>query len=133
MNSLSGHISKIEECGQLSLVTVRLRKGLLLKAIIVETAATAAYLRIDRPIKVLFKETEVVMGTNAPHAISLQNRIQGTVQAVERGQLISKVTVATEVGAVVSIISTNAVDHLGLVENLPVVAMIKLNEMMLAE
>ncbi|MFK8101308.1 MAG: molybdopterin-binding protein [Saprospiraceae bacterium] len=133
MNSLSGHISNIEECGQLSLVTVRFSATLILKAIVVETTATAAYLSIDRKIKMLFKETEVVVGTNAPHAISLQNRIEGTVQAIERGQLISKIKIATEVGVVVSIISTNAVAHLRLVENLPVVAMIKLNEMMLAE
>ncbi len=132
MNQLEGQIATIEVSGSLSLVHIKVSESLTFKAIIIETPESASYLRKDNPIKVLFKETEVVIGTREDHAISLQNRISGKVIRVERGALISKVTLHTEVGEIASVISTNSVDRLGLKEDSAVVAMVKLNEVMLS-
>ena len=85
------------------------------------------------PVRAIFKETEVVLASDEKHNISLQNRIPGTIKKLKQGVLISKVTINSSVGELVSIISTNAVKQLKLSIGLPVVAMIKLNEIMLSE
>ncbi|WP_394747277.1 TOBE domain-containing protein [Spongiimicrobium salis] len=133
MNSLSGHITTIEVHGGLSLVSLKIGTSVFLKTIIVETPKTAPYLVKGHPIRAIFKETEVVLGAAEPLAISLQNRIQGTIKKLDKGVLISKVTINSSVGELVSIVSTAAITQLKLTVGLPVVAMIKLNEIMLSE
>jgi molybdopterin-binding protein len=133
MNSLNGHIIKVEVSGHLSIVTALVAAQLQLKAIVVETPTTASYLQAGQAIAMLFKETEVVIGTGDLHNISLQNKIPATILCIEQGTLLSKLTLATAAGNISSLISTNAVQQLGLKEQLKVTAMIKLNEVMLSE
>lgn len=133
MNRFSGKISKIDVNGSLSLVTVAASERITIKTIIIETPETAAYLKIGNTIQVLFKETEVVLGLNQKHAISLQNRINGTIIQIEKGALLSKVVIDTEIGSLVSVVSTEAIKELNLEENQEVITMIKLNEIMLSE
>lgn len=133
MNSLRGNIYEIRQNGNLSLVTIKLSADLFLKTIIVETPQSASYLTIGHPINVLFKETEVVMGTNMEHQISLQNKIPAVIKDLEKGSLLSRVIVESSVGSIESIISTNALDSLKLTKGMKVMAMIKLNEIMLGE
>lgn len=133
MNRLGGDITKIEVNGSLSLVTVKISEELTLKSIVIETPETADYLKIGTPVKVIFKETEVVVGSKADHAISLQNRFKGVIGKIEKGALISKVVMETGVGEIAAVISTNAVETLSLKIGSEVVGMVKLNEIMLAE
>ena len=133
MNSLSGHIADVEVSGSFSLVSVEITEKITLQSIVIETPETASYLTKGNQIQVLFNETEVVIGTSENHSISLQNRINGLIKMIERGKLISRVVVNTEVGEIVAVISTNAVDQLGLKEQFAVSAMVKLNEIMLSE
>lgn len=133
MNSLSGHIIDIEHSQQIALVSVKLDKGTIIKAIIIETTDSADYLKINHPIKVLFKETEVVIGTKNVQGISLQNRIAATITSINYGTLICQLLLQTRCGEIAAVISRNAVNQLALEENMEVFAMIKLNETMLAE
>ena len=133
MNSLSGHICDVEVNGSLSLVTVKVREGLMLKSIIIDTPETAPYLKNGTHVNLLFKETEVVIGTGENHRISLQNQIRGHIKLIEEGKLISKVSVNTEVGQIISIISTQSVRQLNLKEHSEVTVMVKLNEIMLSQ
>ena len=133
MNRLPGHICKIETEGNLSLITIVIRKDLYLKTIIIETPETVSYLRINNPIDVLFKETEVTIGANKSHAISLQNRIPGPIIAIDKGRLLSRIVLNTSAGEIIAIISTNAVDQMNLKVGDDVIAMIKLNEIMLSQ
>jgi molybdate transport system regulatory protein len=132
MNKLDGHISKVQTSGELSLVSVSLIGGLVLKAIVIDTPATAAYLCQGSEVKITFKETEVVLGTPENHKISLQNRITGTIIEIEKGQLLSRVRIQSAAGEICSVVSSNAVEQLQLKEKAKVCAMIKLNETMLA-
>jgi molybdopterin-binding protein len=115
----------------MSLVTLRSGKELILKAIVIETPETAEYLVMGRIINVLFKDTEVVIGTGHTHAISLQNRIPGRISAIEHGKLLSRLYIDTEAGSLQSVISSDSVERLSLGTSSEVIAMIKLNEMML--
>ena len=133
MNSLEGHIISVEVSGSMSIVTVKLAEKLHLRAIVIETPESSPYLVNGRRIKMLFKETEVVLGTFEEHRISLQNRISGTVKAIEKGQLLTKVLIDTELGEISSVISTKSTEQLNIKASSRVWAMVKLNEMMLSE
>jgi molybdate transport system regulatory protein len=130
MNRLECQIIEIEVSGSMSLITLQLTKNLNLKAIVIETPETADYLVIGNRVNVLFKDTEVVIGTGESHSISLQNRIPGTISDIEHGTLLSRIHIETEVGAVQSVISSDSVSRLHLGKKMPVIAMVKLNEMM---
>lgn len=132
MNCLKGHIKEINVEGKLSLVSVDLGTYIC-SAIVIETPETASYLKIDNPVKLLFKETEVIIAKGEALEISLQNRILGRVQSIESGALLSRLVIASEVGEIVSIITSNAVKQLKLEEGTEVTAMIKTNEVMLEE
>lgn len=133
MNKLAGHISNIEVSGGMSLVTVKINKVVSLKSIVIDTPETASFLVKGQAVNVMFKETEVVIGSLEDHRISLQNRIKGKVTAVEKGRLLSRVRIATDAGEIGSVISTASAEKLGLQEQVAVYAMVKLNETMLLE
>ncbi|WP_297797145.1 TOBE domain-containing protein [uncultured Eudoraea sp.] len=133
MNSLKGHIKNVQVNGSLSLVTIELSDQSLFKAIIIETPETVSYLTAGHLVKVLFKETEVIIGKDTEQKISLQNRLKGEITHIERGLLLSNILINTPAGDISSIITTNAVDQLGLEEALSVCAMVKTNEIMLSE
>ncbi|MGB5228322.1 TOBE domain-containing protein [Eudoraea sp.] len=133
MNSLEGHIKEVRVNGSLSLVTVALSDQILFKAIVIETPETASYLTAGHLVKVLFKETEVIIGKDIKHLISLQNQLRGVIRRIERGLLLSNILINTPVGDISSIITTNALDQLSLEEELIVCAMVKTNEIMLSE
>ena len=131
MNELHGHIKTIEVTGNLSLVTVALAANCVLKAIVIDTPETASYLKKDQAIAVLFKETEVIVGLGNQSQISIENKLPATILAVKNGKLLSEIKLKTRAGNVTSILSSEAVTLLQLEENREVVAMIKLNEIML--
>ena len=132
MNSLSGIINQIEVNGSLSLVGIKVG-SCDFKSIVVETPETAEFLKLDGPIKVLFKETEVIISTDENPQISLRNKMKATIISIEEGKLLSKISMDTNAGNVISIITTNAVKQLNLVEGSSVLAMVKTNEVLLSE
>ncbi len=132
MNTLQGQISNIQVNGSLALVSTRINP-IDFTAIVIETPETADYLKIGNTIHVLFKETEVVIATETSKNISLQNQIPGTVTQLKKGTLLSRLTIDTMVGDIVSVITTNAIDQLNITEGTKVTAMIKTNEILLQQ
>ena len=134
MNKVEGHISGLEVSGSLSLVTVEFPGAVNLKAIVIETPETAPYLVMGHRVRMLFKETEVVLGTgDLESRVSLENQIKGRVEQLEEGALLCRVLIGTAIGELQAVISSRAATRLGLKEGLPVTAMVKLNEIMLSE
>ncbi|MEH6659288.1 TOBE domain-containing protein [Leeuwenhoekiella marinoflava] len=131
MNRLNGNISRIEVSGNLTLAHVEVTPQLVLKAIVIDTPKTAAYLKVGQEVALVFKETEVIIGTNSQIKISLQNQIPASINKIERGQLLSKLNLRTITGELNAIVSTNAVKTLCLKTGDAVVAIVKLNEVML--
>ncbi|WP_442846379.1 TOBE domain-containing protein [Leeuwenhoekiella sp. H156] len=117
--------------GNLSLVGVELQNGQLFKAIVIDTPQSASCLKPETAVAVVFKETEVIIGTGTQFQISLQNQIPATIAQLEQGKLLSKLKLETTNGSISAIISSNAVDNLNLELGQEVTAMIKLNEVML--
>ena len=117
----------------MSLVTLNIGEEITLKSIVIDTPETAAYLRKGTELNLLFKETEVVIGTGKNPTISLQNQISATIGQIESGILLTKLVMHTTAGKIVSIVSTSAIRQMQLEEGNKVVAMIKSNEIMLSE
>ena len=132
MNRVEGKIVAIASHGNLSLVSITVDDKMLLKSIVIDTPDTADYLVIGGRINLLFKETEAIIATEEISTISLQNRIPGQIESIDQGALLAKVTLQTDFGRIISIISANAVDSLQLHVGQGAYAMIKLNEMMLS-
>lgn len=132
MNVLAGVIAEVKVQGNLSLVHV-MSGTLRFTAIATDTPDSAPYLTEGQEVKVLFKESEVIVGKGYDHQISLQNKFPGYIVAIHAGEILCKVSISTAAGLVNSIITCNAVQQLSLIVGSEVTAMIKTNEMMLSE
>ena len=132
MNSLRGEIEQIDVSGNLSLIGLKVGECHF-KSIVLETPETVDYLRVGGEVDILFKETEVIIGIGDNLQISLRNKMISTIISVEKGKLLAKLVLDTNAGAVISIITSNAVENLGLKEGMQVMAMVKTNEILLAK
>lgn len=131
MNQLPGIIKEIISEGHLSIVRIS-ALGNIFSAIVIDTPATAPYLKEGGPVNMLFKENEVAIVKSFSGLISLQNRFEGTVKELEQGKLLCKVIVDYKGVTITSIITTNAAKQLNLTIGDQVTAMVKTNEMSLS-
>lgn len=132
MNILTGHIANIKVNGELSIVKVKVGP-VLFSTIVIDTPDTAPFLKPDNRVKVIFKETEVILGVGDMTGISLRNKMKGKVSDIESDTLLSKVTIETEIGEITSIITSNAVKNLKIILGMEITAMVKTNELMLSK
>ncbi|WP_108840626.1 molybdopterin-binding protein [Aquimarina sp. Aq78] len=132
MNVLQGEITSIKTNGSLSLVTVDVG-AVFFNTIIIETPDTAPYLKQGNHIKMIFKETEVIVGKGIEHSISIQNKAIGEIINIKKGQLLSTLTIDSTIGHLTAIITSDAADQLQLEIGEKITAMIKTTEIMLSE
>jgi len=132
MNILKGTIEKLTISGSLTLIGIKVNT-IDMSAIVIDTPKTAPYLKIGNTITVVFKETEVIIGKGNTDEISLRNKFKGTIEVLESKELLSKLTIKTNVGKISSIITTNAVKQLKLELGTAVTAMVKTNEILISE
>ena len=131
MNEIKGNISEIKSSGNLSIVKVS-AGNLQLSAIVIDTPQSAPYLETGREVKALFKETEVVISTGTNEQISLRNRIDGIISEIDSGELLSRLTLNTDLGNIISVITTESVKKLRLEVGTEATALIKTNEIMIS-
>lgn len=132
MNKLEGQIAAIECNRHMSLVDVAVG-GDVFSAALLETPETADYLKVGTLVTLLFKETEVALAKELSGLISLRNRFAVTVRHIERGDILSAVTLDYAGGVLTSVITTRAVDRLQLVVGDTLEALVKANEIALME
>jgi|TARA_B100000965_G_C19574774_1_gene750810 molybdopterin-binding protein len=131
LNSFKAKIIDIKTSGSFSLVSLE-AIGLKLKSIVIDTPQTADYLQINQEVSVIFKELEVSVATTPNLPISLQNQIPGSIIALQKGELLARITLQTQVGPITSIITAVSADELELTVGQEVFALIKTNELMLS-
>lgn len=131
MNIFKGKIEAVNVNGELSIITIRV-KSISFTAIVIDTPVTAPYLKHGNPIKVIFKETEVIIGIGSVEGISLRNKLFGKVLSIESDNLLSKLIIQTKIGEITSIITSNSVKRLKIEIGTEVCAMIKTNELLLS-
>lgn len=130
MNILKGTIQNLSVSGNLTLLRIGVNDSLI-TAIVIDTPETSSNLKVNNPITVIFKETEVIIGKGDTSQISMRNQFKGIIKSVESKELLSKLTIETSVGDITSIITSNAVNQLDLAYGVEVTAMVKTNEIML--
>jgi len=131
MNTLSGNITAIQSHEGISLVKVK-SNDTIFTSIVLDTPETASYLDIGQPVQIIFKETEVIISKDLNPNISIQNRLQCTIESIKKGVLLSQINLNFGGTIVESIITTNACEQLQLEKNDTVLALVKTNEVSLS-
>lgn len=132
MNILKGNIESIAVNGDLSIVRVKTGDSVF-SSIVIDTPETASFLKVKNEVKIIFKETEVIIGVGDMSGISLRNKMLGTVKRIDADILLSKLTLETAMGTITSIITSNAVEQLKIKPGMEVIAMVKTNELILSK
>jgi molybdate transport system regulatory protein len=132
MNRLPGHITKLETAGSIALVEVAVGEQRF-TATLVGAGEEVASWPAGMPVTLLFKETEVSLAKNLSGLISMRNRIPAKIVAIERGQLLTKVTLDTDGHIIESIITTRSSHALALAVGDTVEGLVKSNEMTLMQ
>ncbi len=131
MNVLQGEISEIKTEGSLSLVKVMVQ-NCVISSLVIDTPQSSDYLKTGHQINVVFKETEVILAKQLEGLISVQNKLNCIVEHIERGEVLSKISMDFHGLRIVSIITRNAADQLRIVEKENITALIKSTEVSLA-
>lgn len=130
MNKLPGKIIQIQQSGAILLVDISVG-GHSFSALLIESASQPDWLREGNEVDVVFKETEVSLAKNLEGIISTRNRMPGTVQHIERGALLSKVSLKFQEYTLNSAVTTRAIEALQLKIGDKVEALVKANEVSL--
>jgi molybdate transport system regulatory protein len=130
VNKLTGKIILIENTPHMSMVDIDV-DGDVFSSIVLETPASASYLKQGSSITLLFKETEVSIGKNLSGLISLRNRFKATIFRLESSEILTKIFLNYKDMEVISIISSRSVQKLGLTVGDEVEWLVKTNEVSL--
>jgi molybdate transport system regulatory protein len=132
MNKLTGIITQIQKSGAIMLVDVDV-DGHVFSALLIESASHPQWLQTDNPIDLVFKETEVSLAKGLSGKISTRNRMMCKVLLVERGGLLSKITLQFQKYTIASAITTRSVDSLQITIGDEIEALVKANEISLSK
>jgi molybdate transport system regulatory protein len=127
---LKGKIAAIDSNRHMSLVDVTVGNDVF-TATLLETPASADYLKVGKPVTLLFKETEVSLAKNLSGIISLRNRFPVTVRSIKRGDILSAIGLDYAGKALIGVITTRGMDRLQLAIGDAVEALVKANEIAL--
>lgn len=130
MNRLFGKIIGIETAGGIALVDVAVCSRRY-TAMLVCTEQQSSNWQVDAPVTLLFQETEVSLAKELSGKISMRNRMPGTITAIERGRLLTKIELNVDGQTVGAVITTRSCDSLELNVGDTVEGLVKANEMSL--
>ncbi|RXZ44885.1 TOBE domain-containing protein [Crenobacter cavernae] len=134
MNRLQGEIVAVESVDGVTLVDVAVG-GVGLTALLIGALsgagalAAARALATGQTVTLGFQEAEVSLARELAGTISLRNALPCTVTRVERGRLLSQVTLDFQGTTLASIVTTRSADRLALAPGVEVTALVKANEM----
>lgn len=130
MNRITATIAKTQSSGSVTMVDLEVG-DCQLSALLVEASELPAWLHQGNVVSVVFKETEVSIAKDFTGKISMRNQIECIIKSIERGQLMSIITMEFKHFDVQSAITTRSVDQLQLEVGDRVTALIKANELSL--
>ncbi len=130
MNKLTGIITQIQQSGAILLADVEV-DGQGFSALLIESASHPQWLQKGNTVQLVFKETEVSLAKNLSGKISMRNRMPCQVVKIDRGELLSSITLNFNGTSIKSAITTRAVNALELMVGDTVEALVKANEISL--
>lgn len=128
MNRLPATIAAIEVHGSIAVIDAAVGDHRF-AATLVGAGDEVASWTAGMAVTLLFKETEVSLAKNLSGLISMRNRIPACVTAIERGKLLTRVTLAFDRFLIESVITTRSSHALGLEIGDVVEGLVKANEM----
>jgi molybdate transport system regulatory protein len=132
-NQFRATVESVTAGPAMTAVHARLVGGPEIVAAITSDAATELKLRADSAVQVLIKSTEVSVGIEPIGRISIRNRIPGTVLSVDEGAAMTVVKIEMAAGGVlVSAITAESAEDLGLTVGLPVTGLVKSTDVSIA-
>ena len=131
MNQLFGKIIDCQTDGALTLIRTQVESAVI-SAIVIDNPEKSDYLTIGKTVRVVCKETEVVLAKELGGTISLQNQLNCTVIDFEIGKLLCKVNLQFHQNTLSSVITRTGFDQLQIQKNDKIIALIKTNEITLA-
>ena len=131
MNKLSGQILKQTKVDDLCLLEIDLGSTVF-KSIVIEENVGSTY-QVGENVELFFKETEAVLTKDLTISISLQNRLEGVVESINKGELLSVLKIKYNQQIITSIITTSSLNRLCIKEKDKVLALIKTNEIMISK
>jgi molybdate transport system regulatory protein len=126
MNRLPGTVTGMERSGSIALIDVAV-EGRRYSALLLD--ADQERFRVGANVTLAFNETEVALARNLSGTISMRNRLPATVEAIEQGQLMSRVLLRVGSHGVSSVITTRSLLALQLHPGDAVEGLVKSNEM----
>lgn len=130
MNKLTGKITNIQQSGAVMLIDLDVN-GQGFSALLIESAEKQEWLQKEQSVNLVFKETEVSLAKKLTGHISVRNRMNCKVISVERGQLLSKITLQFGENLIKSVVTTRAADSLLILKGEEIEALVKANEISL--
>lgn len=120
----------IESSEHISIVDIEV-EGDLFSSVIIETPETADYLRFGEEVFMLFKETEVSIGKALSGNLSLRNRLKSKIKTIEKGTVLTKITLDYKGKDIISVITTRSTNKLDLKVGDEVQGLVKANEVII--
>ena len=130
MNKLPATITAIQQSGTILLVDAEVG-GQVFSALLIESINRPEWLEVGKAVDLVFKETEVSLAKNLEGQISTRNRMNCTVLKINRGELLSMITLQFNGFTIASAITTRAVNSLQLKVGDEIDALVKANEVSL--
>jgi molybdate transport system regulatory protein len=130
MNKLPAIITAIQQSGSILLVDATV-EGQGFSALMIESFNRPEWLYEKNTVDLVFKETEVSLAKELSGRISIRNQMRCCVLEIERGELLSKITLRFKHFTIASAITTRSVNSLQLEIGDEVDALVKSNEVSL--
>lgn len=130
MNKLPATITAIQQSGTILLVDAEV-EGQGFSALLIESVSRPEWLEVGKAVDLVFKETEVSLARNLQGQISMRNRMKCIVLKIDKGELLSTITLKFKSFTIVSAITTRSVNSLQLEIGDEVDALVKANEVSL--
>lgn len=130
MNKFTGTIKQIQQSGAVLLIDVEVVEQTF-SVLLIESAIRPQWLAEGNTVDVVFKESEVSLAKGLSGKISIRNRMNCIVTSINRGELLSTVTMQFGSYTITSAITTRALDSLEIKVTDEIIAFIKSNEITL--
>jgi molybdate transport system regulatory protein len=130
MNKLPSIITNIQQSGAILLVDAEV-DGQCFSALLIESVNRPEWLQSGIAVDLVFKETEVTLAKELQGKISMRNRMKCVVLKIDKGELLSMITLQYRQYTVVSAITTRSVNSLKIEIGNEVDALVKSNEVSL--
>ncbi|MGB3774703.1 MAG: TOBE domain-containing protein [Leeuwenhoekiella sp.] len=133
MNRIEGTISTLETNGSITLVSLATRSGIVIKLLLIDTPDTAAYLFTGAAVTAYFKETEIILSKNSEISSSIPNKIPAKIERVVTDHFLTRVYLSTAIGPLSALVHTGTFQNMNLTIGEDILALVKMNEIMLAK